>query len=143
MSMPHHPAPATPVLPATPPRARRTGRLIGSILVFAWSLVSFFGGLVGVGYLVLGVTMTHTLDGVFGPEPGGTFNWTVLWICLVGPTVGLLAGVVVMIGSIRARNRLQSGGAAVGFGIASVSIFGLGVLTSLPLIEIAARALAL
>ncbi|KAB1653403.1 hypothetical protein F8O01_08245 [Pseudoclavibacter chungangensis] len=147
MSSPQPWGPAVPVAAqhpsAVPPAVRGGSLLVGCVLALVWSIVSLGFGVIGVGYLVLGVTMTHTLDGVFGPEPGGVFNWVVLWLCLVEPLAGLVTSICLMVGAIRARRQQRTGRGAVGFGIAAVTVFGLGVLISLPLVPILFDALAL
>ncbi|MCT1691270.1 MULTISPECIES: hypothetical protein [Brevibacterium] len=114
------------------------------IAVLAWSLLALAGGLATVGYLVLGVTMTDTLEGVFGPEPEYLFNWIILWTVLIGQLLGLVIALAVALLGLRQRRRgRRFATAAMVLGFVAAGIFLLIGVLQLPLYPILFDALAL
>lgn len=114
------------------------------IAVLAWSFLALVGGVATVGYLGLGVTMTHTLDGVFGPEPEYLFNWIILWTALIGQLLGfVIALAVALVGLRQHRRGRRFATAAMVLGSVATAIFLLIGVLQLPLYPILFNALAL
>lgn len=115
-----------------------------SLVALVWSLLAVIGGLATVVYLGLGVTMTHTLDGVFGPEPKYRFNWAILWMALIGQLVGLIISLVIGFLALRHQRRgYRLGTAATVLGFVAAGIFLILGALQLPLLPILRDALAL
>ena len=88
-------------------------------------------------YLALGAAMTHTLDGVFGNDPNGVFNFVVLLIALIGQLLGLALSVVALLLGIGAkRKRMRRSTTALVLGIVATATFLLIGLIQLPLVSL-------
>lgn len=102
-----------------------------------WAGIGLIGHSTMTLYLGLGAVMTHSLDGVFGDDPSGAFNLTVLLIALIGQVLGLALSVTAMIIGIGARKKqMRRGTTAMVLGIVATATFLLIGLIQLPLVAL-------
>lgn len=114
---------------------------MAGIAVVAWGVIALIGGFIAVVYLVLGATMTYSLEGVFGE--GQAFNWIVLLTAIIGQVLGFTASVAVMVVGIRARRRRDGPVTIMVLGIIATSLFVVIGLVQFPLAALLVQALAL
>lgn len=139
---PHHPGNSAQQPNLTPPALHPQGQApparIGlGISAVVWAGLGLVGHTIMTLYLALGAAMTHTLDGVFGNDPNGVFNFVVLLIALIGQLLGLALSVVALLFGIGAkRKRMRRSTTALVLGIVATATFLLIGLIQLPLVSL-------
>ena len=131
----HLPQQPNPTRPALHPQGEPPKASIGlGIIAVVWAGLGLVGHTIMTLYLALGAAMTHTLDGVFGDDPNGVFNFVVLLIALIGQLLGLALSVVALLLGIGAkRKRIRRSTAAMVLGIVATATFLLIGLIQLPI----------
>lgn len=125
-------------------RARLTPWFPLSIVAPVWSLIALSGGLLVVGYLGLGVVMTHTPAGVVGPEAEYRCNWITLWTALIEQLLGFAVAAIIAVLALRHQRRgYRLSVPAVVLGLVSVGMVLIVGMIQLPLLPILRDALAL